>query len=485
MPNENLSPFPKGYNNWNYNWHLVYNHISAELYSWEYMFHGDKRLSYDYIQTPTDPDFHVIDEAQDRRFNACLVEPQREFKVRARSKDDRYEADNPPEYREFERENIKMMRERLSAYCEAIDEHQAEIAATNPEGASMLRFIREKAAFALRNYGSEAMSDYVFTQVCSQEGAIHFPRASDVKDKPEKSDYTHIMDELSDMPFMPVFENASRMINIACDHARSIRDNHLSAAQDRLSRKLLLTEYDHIAAQIQESIRVTAQSGTADFKRWHRVMDNEPDHLGGYERGPFRVPYDLEGRRIALRQGWPVEDASLIGSLFVLQSKIRNPGTNRDYSQKVAQSLDELIEEVSKTRITDSKRRTQMLDQIETYLRANWQGLRIMDSTVLDTTFEARRKETILECQYLTDAELDEAAREYDRRKALPEVAGSDGSPVGYYEQILAGTEVLSRLDALFGVIDPDKQSNRNTAEYLVSSTYRNLYANLSAFYGP
>ncbi|MBR4193026.1 MAG: hypothetical protein IKQ54_01685 [Oscillospiraceae bacterium] len=482
MPKEKRTPFPEGYTNWNYNWHQVYNQLAGEVLSWEYMFPGDSRLTYDSVPAYNDPGFEAIEDLSDRRMSPCLLMPQREFKVNCR-KPGSFNAMNAPEYREAEEKNVNKLRKVVGDYSAALDEKQLAMAATNPEGASFLRFVREKASFALRNFGSEAMSDFVFLQISSQEGTIHVPNGTEKS--PENKNFTYIMDEMSDLPFLPVFENAARMVNVACDHANASRAGTLTAAQDRLARKLLLTQYDHLSAQILDSIEATDPKHTEDYARWGKVMDNNPDHVGGYERGPHRVPYDLEGRRIALRQGWPIQDAALIGALFVIKSNIYYPKSlSAKYTEKTKQSLDQLIAEISTTRITDSTSRSQMLNRIESYVKQNYKDLHI-DPDGMSVTFDTRKAEKIQNCQYLSAAELDEAAREYERRKALPRQAGSDGSPVGYYEQILAGTEVLSRLSDLAQRIAPVNQGRKDLPEYdFMRKGVTNLVGMISAFYG-
>ena len=476
MPKEKRTPFPEGYTNWNYNWFQAYKNVYVETLSLNYLFPNDKRLSYDNI-----PRMELLFDTENNIGQTPnLVFSENMNKVLCKeSLDNVLEV----ETREKEQEKVQALRKIFGEYCAALDEKQSEMAAVNPEGASVLRMMRDKADFALRDYGLEAMNDYSYSMIESQEGAIHMPDGTETS--PLKKDFTRNIDEISDLPYLPVYENTSRMVRIACDHANAARGGTLTTQQDRLSRKLLLTQYDHITAGIEETLRVTGDNSTKDFQRWAAVMDNPPSDLGVYERGTFRVPFDMEGRRIALRQGWSVEDAPMLGSLFVIHSQMTNPlRSTEKFSSSVQTSFEALLKEISSTRISSSKIRAEMLNRIFDYLSQNEKNLHLKNGAM--GYFIAQWKTIkVQRDQYLTDAELDEAAREYDRRKALPHVAGSDGSPVGYYEQILAGTEVLSRLDALFGVIDPDKQSSRNTAEYLVSSTYRNLYANLSAFYGP
>ena len=475
MPKETSSPFPKDYSNWNYNWIQAYKNVYVETLSLNYLFPNDKRLSYDNIPRMEE----LFDSENNIGQTPNLVFSENMNKVLCKeSLDNVLEV----ETREKEQEKVQALRKIFGEYCAALDEKQREMAAVNPEGASLLRMMRDKADFALRDYGVEAMNDYSYSMIESQEGAIHMPDGTETS--PLKKNFTRNIDEISDLPYLPVYENTSRMVRIACDHANAARAGTLTERQDRLARKLLLTQYDHIAAGIEETVRVTGDNSTEDFQRWAAVMDNPPSDLGVYERGTFRVPFDMEGRRIALRQGWPVEDASMLGSLFVIHSQMTNPlKSTEKFLPSVQTSFEALLQEISSTRISSSEIRTEMLNRIFDYLSQNEKNLHLKNGAMASFIDKWKTIE-IQSCQYLSEQELDEAAREYDRRKALPHVAGSDGSPVGYYEQILAGTEVLSRLDALYGVIAPDKQNGRNMTEYLMSNTYRELYRNISAFYG-
>ena len=477
MPKKTSTPFPKGYSDWNYNWNQVYKNVYVETLSLNYLFPNDKRLSYDNIQRID----ALLDNENDIRPTPNLIISENMNKVLCKeSVDNYYEA----ETREKEQAKVQALREIVGDFCAALDEKQIEMAAVNPEGASLLRMMRDKADFALRDYGLEAMNDYSYSMIESQEGAIHMPDGSETD--PMKKDFTRNIDEISDLPYLPVYENTSRMVRIACDHAIAARAGTLTEQQDRLSRKLLLTQYDQVSAGIEETLSVTGDKSTEDFIRWARVMDNPPSDLGVYERGAFRVPFDMEGRRIALRQGWPVEDAAMLGSLFVLHSQMTNPlPSGKKFLPSVQKSFEALLQEISSTRISSSEIRTEKLNRIFDFLSQNEKNLHLKNGS-MGAFVDHWKKIEIQPCQYLSAAELDEAAREYERRKALPHVAGSDGSPVGYYEQILAGTEVYSRLSDLAQRIAPVNRGGKDLPEYdFMRKGVAKLIGMISAFYGP
>ena len=477
MPKEKRTPFPEGYTNWNYNWYQAYKNVYVETLSLNNLFPNDKRLSYDKIQRID----ALLDNENDVRPTPNLIISENMNKVLCKeSVDNYYEA----ETREKEQAKVQALREIVGDFCAALDEKQIEMAAVNPEGASLVRMMRDKADFALRDYGLEAMNDYSYSMIESQEGAIHMPDGRETS--PLMKDFTRNIDEISDLPYLPVYENTSRMVRIACDHAIAARAGTLTEQQDRLSRKLLLTQYDHVSAGIEETLSVTGDNSTKDFQRWASVMDNPPSDLGVYERGAFRVPYDMEGRRIALRQGWPVEDASMLGSLFVLHSQMTNPlRSTEKFLPSVQKSFEALLQEISSTRISSSEIRTEKLNRIFDYLSQNEKNLHLKNGS-MGAFVDQWKTIEIQPCQYLSAAELDEAAREYERRKALPRQAGSDGSPVGYYEQILAGTEVLSRLSDLAQRIAPVNQGRKDLPEYdFMRNGVSKLVGMISAFYGP
>ena len=480
MPKEKRTPFQQGYTNWDYNWSQVYMNVYAEAVALHYLFPKDERLTYDEGNIP--PKEMMLETTQDYRENPNLLITGSMNKVLCKENPDDFSEE---ETHEKEQAKVQSLRERFRKFCAAVDEKQIEMAAENPEGASFLRMMRDKASFALRGYGIEAMNDYSFSLIASQEGAIHMPTGKETS--PTKGDFTRSMDELSDLPFMPVYENATRMVNIACDHANAVKTGTLTERQDRLSRKLLLTQYDQVSAGVEETLRATGDKNSADFVRWAAVMDNPPSDLGLYERGCFRVPYDMEGRRIALRQGWPVEDASMLGYLFVLQSRITNPlpGKEEKYSPSVQASLAALIQEISSTRITSPETRTTKLNRIFDYLAQNQKELHLDRASVASFT-DLWKTFEIQPCQYLSEQELNEAAQEYTRRSALPHVAGSDGSPVGYFEQALAGTEVLSRLSAMREVMSPANKERRDLPEYTrLREATESLVERISGLYGP
>ena len=477
MPKKTSTPFPKGYSDWNYNWNQVYKNVYVETLSLNNLFPNDKRLSYDKIQRID----ALLDNENDIRPTPNLIISENMNKVLCKeSVDNYYEA----ETREKEQAKVQALREIVGDFCAALDEKQIEIAAVDPEGASLLRMMRDKADFALRDYGLEAMNDYSYSMIESQEGAIHMPDGSETD--PMKKDFTRNIDEISDLPYLPVYENTSRMVRIACDHAIAARAGTLTEQQDRLSRKLLLTQYDQVSAGIEETLRVTGDNSTKDFQRWAAVMDNPPSDLGVYERGAFRVPFDMEGRRIALRQGWPVEDAAMLGSLFVIHSQMTNPlRSTEKFLPSVQTSFEALLQEISSTRISSSEIRTEKLNHVFDFLSQNEKNLHLKNGS-MGAFVDHWKRIKIQPCQYLSAAELDEAAREYDRRKALPRAAGSDGSPVGYYEQILAGTEVYSRLSDLAQRIAPVNRGGKDLPEYdFMRNGLTKLIGMISAFYGP
>ena len=369
MPKEKRTPFPEGYTNWNYNWYQAYKNVYVETLSLNNLFPNDKRLSYDKIQRIDE----LLDNENDVRPTPNLIISENMNKVLCKeSVDNVYEA----ETREKEQAKVQALREIVGDFCAALDEKQIEMAAVNPEGASLVRMMRDKADFALRDYGLEAMNDYSYSMIESQEGAIHMPDGRETS--PLMRDFTRNIDEISDLPYLPVFENTSRMVRIACDHAIAARAGTLTEQQDRISRKLLLTQYDHVSAGIEETLSVTGDNSTKDFQRWASVMDNPPSDIGVYERGAFRVPYDMEGRRIALRQGWPVEDASMLGSLFVLHSQMTNPlKSTEKFLPSVQTSFEALLQEISSTRISSSEIRAEMLNRIFDYLSQNEKNLHL------------------------------------------------------------------------------------------------------------
>ena len=490
---EVLTQFPGDHKDWNYNWGLLFSDVAVDASSIRMTFTDEPRFSQENFPLLIEmmvgydngrPAEYLVEQAFGRRNAPSLTINQEEYKVSCRS-----DHDQASEYREIEEAHINTMRKRLSDYSAALNEKQIEIAYENPEGASLLRFMRDKANFALQNYGSEAMNDEVYNVIRSQMATIHLPTGDETD--PVRRDFSSVMDQLSDMPFIPVFENASRMVNIACDHANAARAGTLTARQDRLSRRLLLTQYDHVSSGLLETRRIVRkedESVAKDYQRWAKVMDNEPDHVSTGSRAPLYAPDNLEGRRIALRQGWPVEDAALIGSLFELQARIERPVafTDKKYSNQLKESLAKLLEEIGSTRITGPESRTAMLDRVEGYLSANVQGL-YLSKDALKLCFLLRKAEKILPCQYLSAEELDAAAREYDRRKALPEQAGSDRSPTGYFEQAVAGTEVMSRLSAMhevMGRLGEDGMSNLTEFNALRGATGR-LLLSMSILYGP
>ena len=493
MPKKKRTPFPKGYTDWNYNWALPYNHTTTDIGSLSHMYPDDKRLSMDNVRSIAESaDSDMLDSEEDVRYSPNLILPQRENKVSCRKLIPTTMADKN-ESRELQEENINILRDRLSKFSAALDEKQLAMARENPEGASFLRFIRDRSNFALQHYGSEAFSDVVFTQIDSQTGALHLPDGTenrfrgDRETRENRKSFTRIIDHLSDMPFLPVYENASRMVNIASDHANAARTGTLTKDQDRLSRRLLLIQYDQIDHQIGETLRVVIPDNAKDYDRWSKVMDNEPYHVSTYERGPFRLPYDLEGRRIALRQGWPVADTMLLGSLFYLQNTVEKPSASRKerFPDTLRSSFNKLIADVSSTQITGPKVRMNLLNRIEVFLKNNQKVLNI-DGALIDTIFRIRNAEKIQTFEYLSRTELDDAAREYESRKSLPKTAGSDGAPIGYFEQAVAGTEVLSRLTAMYEVMAKPNQKGKDLKEYNdLRNATSGLIRSISVLYGP
>ena len=488
-----LTKFQPGHANWNYNWGLIYVQTYMDANGLRYMYSDEKRFQsgnfpsiaemMDGMDENGQPVEFLLETDEDKRDCPSLLFTQRGMKVGCKTK---YEEQS--EYKEVQMEHESSLRRRFNAYCAAVDEKQAQMARENPEGASFLRFKRDMANFALQNYGTEAMSDDVYLNIHSQTATIHMPAEFD-KD-PKRKDFTYLMDQLSDMPFMPVFENSSRMVSIACDHANAARAGTLTARQDRLSRRLLLTQYDHVAGGVLESRRIIRdddETVAKDYQRWAKAMDNKPNHLSTFDRGPLYVPDNLEGRRIALRQGWPVEDAALLGSLFELYAKAARPLKNekRSYTPELLNSMQELLEKIGSTRITDAESRMSMLNQIEQYLSENAQKLYLQKDRV-KLCFQLRKDDRIQPCQYLSDKELDDAAREYQRRRGLPKVAGSDQSPTGYYEQAVAGTEVLSRLIAMYEIMAEVNKGGRDLTEYNdLRSAVDRLIQSIAGLYAP
>lgn len=495
MPKQKqLTQFPAGYANWNYNWGLIYVQAYMDAGGLRRMYGDEQRFQAGNIPAVVEmtmgvneetgqPVEYLLDDDDNKRPCPSLIYSQKELKVSCKTK-----FGEQSEYKEVQAEHENSLRKRLSAYCSAVDEKQTQMAVYNPEGASFLRFRRDMVNFALQNYGSEAMSDDVYATIHSQTATIHTPDGLEAD--PQKKDFTYLMDQLSDMPFLPVFENATRMVSIACDHANAAKAGTLTLQQDRLSRRLLLTQYDHVSGGLLESKRIVRDDDASvaeDYQRWAKAMDNRPVHVSTGERAPLFAPDNLEGRRIALRQGWPVQDAALLGSLFEIQARRLRPTPNdkRKFEPETMKSLAKMLQEIGATRITDQKSRMDMLDRIETYFTKNAKKLDLPTDR-LKLCFQLRRADQIQPCQYLNEKELDAAAQDYKRRKTLPQVAGSDRSPTGYYEQALAGTEVLSRLDSLYQIMAPQNQDGEDVPEYaFLRDGLSKQIGMISAFYGP
>ena len=493
----------------NYNWYASYNQIMGEGAILQALFPQEKSFTEEYFPSPGNmlptfkapiPTVTPLFGNERERNVPGLLSGKAEFPV---GNKDYAERTYGPE---IEAAHDASLRKRFRDYHAALSKRLPKLAEENPEGASILRLFLKWAEYPLRGYGTETWSDAVFSSVCSALATLHLPSvmvdpvesykayfsADPNARSPKLSDaelhaqnFIAVMDGLSDLPFLPVFENSARMIDLACDHANALRAGTLTAEQDRLSRRLLLAQYDQIAAGVLESIRtVDKQNNPEDFDRWARFMD-DPTHVSTYARAPQRVPDNLEGRRIALRQGWPVEDTVLIGALFQMQAMALRPLPGQSQAPaKLGSDLNELIEAIGSTRITDAQRRKQMLDRIEGFLSNHAKDLSShfgIQPDLAKAVMAARRAEKLLPCQFLSDEELDEAARAYERRRN-----GGDRAPAGYYEQVLAGTDVLSRLDSLYQTLAPTNKGRKDTPEYaFLRDGAAKLIGMISPFYGP
>ncbi|MBQ3791354.1 MAG: hypothetical protein II800_10495 [Lachnospiraceae bacterium] len=228
------------------------------------------------------------------------------------------------------------------------------------------------------------------------------------------------------------------------EHERARREGVLTARQDRLTRRILLSELDELERDLRSIDTLTEKSriaGSPEQAYVSMLENKEAGHRGYldnnvfessryFARGTRLVWMDMEAKRAMLANGWPLEDLNLLSHLYIRRAILQSTLSDKDTLEKEGEDwarlrersvkmLDQIIGELERTSVRNAADRKRLLQMIDSY-GSNFYTADIIDSdpvkieqfrNELRSSIE-REPEALM---FLSDEELADARAAYQR----------------------------------------------------------------------
>ncbi|MBQ3790751.1 MAG: hypothetical protein II800_07445, partial [Lachnospiraceae bacterium] len=196
--------------------------------------------------------------------------------------------------------------------------------------------------------------DYAYSNLRAQSGGLGAINSSDVDSsspqfmKNEFEAYTNYPTGEPSYRLPQAAEAARRQVLVRAEHERARREGVLTARQDRLTRRILLSELDELERDLRSIDTLTEKSriaGSPEQAYVSMLENKEAGHRGYldnnvfessryFARGTRLVWMDMEGKRAMLANGWPLEDLNLLSHLYIRRAILQSTLSDKDTLEK-------------------------------------------------------------------------------------------------------------------------------------------------------
>ena len=339
---------------------------------------------------------------------------------------------------------MRTMRDRTNAVADSHEKESPVLAEHLRGNTDELRTVEDGPVWM------ELANDHAYSNLRSQTGALASINGTDINaDSPRflREVYRAYENYPAGEPSFRLpqaAEAARRQVLVRAEHERARREGVLTARQDRITRRIVLSELDALErdlrsidtlaerSKIQGSPEAAYVAMLEDTNAGHRryVDNNVADSSRYYARGTLSVWADMEGKRAMLASGWPLEDLNLLSRLYVSRQSLRksladlenlrSKGEEWERStRRSAKVLDQIIGELERTPIRNAADRKRMLQMIDGYSSNFYTSDIISVDPNVRTQYRkefqaaiARKPEALM---FLSDEELADAKAAYER----------------------------------------------------------------------
>ncbi|MCR5676152.1 MAG: hypothetical protein K6G16_10635 [Lachnospiraceae bacterium] len=386
--------------------------------------------------------------------------------------------------------NLKKLTEQMNALYDRIEEAAAEWDAREPMLAEMFRLKKNSVTTEERGLPwTDLKENYTFMNMGSQTAKLHIaPPSTGIP-----YDQTQAMRAIQGYPTgalkypLPQAITATgRMVQAEAAQIRARREGTLTRQQDRMNRRLMLTEIEEIEKQLRRLDALYLSSvdengkpdptkpGLAHVAHLNRFLENPVFESSSYHpRGTRLVHVDLDARRRLLAQGWPIEDLNGLTNLYIDRDALRkyldNPANEKKLTpekllekRRALKVLDEVCGYLDRKEITNAADRDQALDHIIGYGTLLFNDTVFGDNEVRDAMqkkIAETRARRMLEEQFLTGQERNEYKESfaaYQAQAGQEELKPTMNAPQTDEERAFLNAEHLSRLYEAAGQLEAD-----------------------------
>ncbi len=387
-------------------------------------------------------------------------------------------------------QNLKKLTGQMNALYDRVKETAAEWDAVDPMLAEMLRYKADYVATDERGTTwVDLKKNYAYQNLTTQLSGLHVAEPNAKVPYGQLESMRRIQGYPTGVPkfTLPQAISATRRSALTeAAHIRSAQRGTLTKEQDRMNRRLLLTEIEEAEKQLrridalyrsaldENGERDITKPGNAHVAYLDLFLENDVCHASSYfDRGTKYVHTDFAAKRRLLSNGWPVEDINLLARLYVRRAEIMGNLTSRMMREALSPEeveeltrahrvLTEICQDLENREIHGADDRERALAHIDSY------GALLYNDTVMEsaqhlhayqTQFGEMRRRRPAELEYLSEEEFVEYRNAYNRfiaQSGHPDLKPTMNAPQTEEERAFLNAEHLSRLYEALGQMDAD-----------------------------
>ncbi|MCR5178682.1 MAG: hypothetical protein K6C95_06830 [Lachnospiraceae bacterium] len=391
---------------------------------------------------------------------------------------------------ELGQNNLRSITDDLNNQYDGLREIAGSWNSRNPLLGEMIRLVADDATTYERGTPwMDLKKNYTYQNLQTQAGMLHLSEASE--SFPYGGDETAMVYQgyPTGSPRFPLpyaIIAGRRMALTEAAQNRSQENGTLTRLQDRLNRRMMLSEIEEIKKQLNKVDAMHLASvdekgrpdpskpGFMDVAHLNRYLENPVIEASSYyPRGTRHVHSDLNAKHTLICNGWPVSDLNLLSKLYIqradLKEMLDKPDEQRIYiltpemeaeCARGYKVLCEITDYLDKQTIRNAADRERVLAHINSY------GDLLYNDTVLGsegrehayrTQFEQMRRRQVPEMEFLSEQELEdlrEKNRSYMEMKDSTELTSSYNAPVSDEERSFINAEQISKLAEAQGQLE-------------------------------
>ncbi|MCR5177415.1 MAG: hypothetical protein K6C95_00360, partial [Lachnospiraceae bacterium] len=405
------------------------------------------------------------------------------------------------------KKNLKKLKDILNDEYDKLEDLAREYDAKIPMLAEMIRFGCDDVTTVDKGTPWAVLKqNYSYMNLVSQNGTMHLG----VPGTKVPYDQIQVMHELTGYPTGgPSFPLPDAMIAVrrqalaTAAHKRSGAAGTLNRMQDRLTRRMILSEMDRAESKLRRLDELDRKSHdirnpeAMQAAHFNRFLDNDVNHSSSYyPRGTKEVHSDMAGRRSLMANGWPVGDLDALSFLYARRAERKDFAENGKYSEERRTQakrgykvLDEICNYLDHTEIRNAEDRKKALEYIRSY------GKLVFNDNVLVTPnnreefkMEIDRMigRPVMEHEFLSDAERQEYRDSYEQYMAQAgsfRLTPTANGPQTDMERAFLSPENISRLAEANSQMEADTQISGDPALAEARHQIQLLLAEVDSFY--